>query len=133
VISPGSPWKTQRERPERTNPEYEHFPATRMEAAVNGEAAIPQSDASARDAAPWRGALALPATFVDAGDVSWSDLEPLLAQGMIELRPGEVMEVQSGDPATLMALPGWCAGEGHTLIHAHPGDGHVSFWIGKNA
>jgi TusA-related sulfurtransferase len=75
----------------------------------------------------------LPQSFIDAGDVPWSELEPLLVRLVAEILPGEVLEVQSGDPTTLRALPCWCAGEGHTLIHAQPGNGHISFWIGKNA
>jgi TusA-related sulfurtransferase len=77
-------------------------------------------------------ARSLPTAFIDAGDVPWPDLQPLIARGMAELLRGGVLELQSGDPETIMALPGWCAGEGHTLIHAQPGNGFVSFWIGKN-
>jgi TusA-related sulfurtransferase len=73
----------------------------------------------------------LPQSFVDAGDVPWTELEPLLRKALGELLPGEVLEVQSGDPETIVALPGWCAGEGATLIHTQPGDGRISFWIGK--
>jgi TusA-related sulfurtransferase len=84
--------------------------------------------------AAWESRLCtLPHTFVDAGDVPWLDLRPLLHQALSDLLPCEVLEVQSGDPETLTILPGWCAGEGHTLIHTQPGDGHVSFWIGKTS
>lgn len=72
-----------------------------------------------------------PQVFIDGGDVPWFDLEPRLHHELAGLQSGEMLELQSGDPATIMTLPGWCAGEGYPLLHAQPGDGHVSFWIGR--
>lgn len=72
-----------------------------------------------------------PQAFIDAGDVPWPDLEPVLRRELATLQLDEVLELKSGDPATLMTLPGWCGGEGLTLIHAEPGAGCVSFWIGR--
>ena len=48
-----------------------------------------------------------------------------------ELQSGHILELSSGDPETLMSLPDWCAGEGHALLHQAPGDGTISYWIGK--
>jgi hypothetical protein len=78
-----------------------------------------------------RGLPGVPQAFVDAGDVPWPELEPLLTRQLAALFPGDVLELQSGDPDTLTAVPGWCAGNGFTLIHTQPGDGFVSFWLAK--
>jgi TusA-related sulfurtransferase len=72
-----------------------------------------------------------PQAFVDAGDVPWPELQPLLVRQMAALPAGDVLELQSGDPETLSALPTWCSEEGYTLIHTAPGDGYVSHWLGK--
>jgi TusA-related sulfurtransferase len=70
-----------------------------------------------------------PQAFVDAGDVLWADLEPVLRRELAALQPDEVLELKSGDAATVVTLPGWCAGEGYVLIHIEPDDRIVSFWI----
>lgn len=72
-----------------------------------------------------------PHSFVDAGDVHWRELEGILRRVLGELATGQVLELVSGDAATLAAVPGWCGAEGHTLIHQEPGDGVISFWLGK--
>lgn len=98
---------------------------------MNGDAAIPAQAADV-PATAVRPTAPIPAvSFIDAGDMSWLELAPRLARSLAELLPGEVLELQTGDRDTILTLPGWCAGEGHTLIHTQPRDGVVSFWIGK--
>jgi TusA-related sulfurtransferase len=74
---------------------------------------------------------AVPQAFVDAGDTPWPALEPIVRRTLASLLAGHVLELATGDPETMETLPGWCAGEGHTLINHEPGDGVIYFWIGK--
>ena len=73
-----------------------------------------------------------PRVLIDAGDLAWPQLVVAVRRALAGLAPGEALEVASSDPQTLEILPGWCEDEGHTLIHRQPGDGFISFWIGKN-
>lgn len=72
-----------------------------------------------------------PQAFIDAGDVSWPELEPLLRLRLAGLLPGDVLEVQAGSMPILDVLLVWCDQPGRTLLHREPSDGVIRFWIGK--
>ena len=80
---------------------------------------------------PGQDARVIPQAFVDAGDRAWKDLEPVVRRSLAGLLPGDVLEVATGDEQAIEALPTWCSVQGVALIHLEPGDGIVTFWIGK--
>lgn len=73
----------------------------------------------------------VPRAFVDAGDLPWVQLEPILRRYAVTLAPGEVAELRTGDPLTIEVIDGWCEEHGHVLIHREPGDGVITFWVGR--
>jgi TusA-related sulfurtransferase len=49
-----------------------------------------------------------PAQTLDAPGLACVDLTPLIAATMHGLRPGDVLEVRTDDPAARVGIPAWC-------------------------
>jgi tRNA 2-thiouridine synthesizing protein A len=49
-----------------------------------------------------------PAKTLDAPGLACVDLTPLIAATMRGLRPGDVLEVRTDDPAARLGVPAWC-------------------------
>jgi len=90
------------------------------------DAAGPRSD---ERAAP--GALAEPNAVArfDAGDMGCGDLVLELRARLMDLAPGEVLEVHATDPGAPGDLPAWCRVTRHTLVHSE----HPRYWIQRRA
>jgi len=57
----------------------------------------------------------------DAGDLGCSQLIFQLRSRLIDLAPGEEIEVTAHDPGAPIDVPAWCRTTGHTLVSAeHP-------------
>lgn len=53
---------------------------------------------------------------VDGGPLGCGELLVLLHGKMRDLRPGEILELVTGDPGAHEDLPAWCRMTGHTLL-----------------
>jgi tRNA 2-thiouridine synthesizing protein A len=50
---------------------------------------------------------------------------------LIGMRPGEVLEVVTTDPMSVVDLPVFCAQAGHTIVREEKGDGRFVFVIAR--
>ena len=80
---------------------------------------------------PLVGRQPVPQAFVDAGDRPWPQLEPVIRRALASLVSGDVLELVSGDPSTIMVVADWCTVEGYVLLNCVPGDESVTYWIEK--
>jgi TusA-related sulfurtransferase len=93
-----------------------------------------QSREAARTDAPalwWPDARPIPQAFLDAGDLPWPKLAPVLRRALENLVSGDLLELATGDPETMQIVPVWCDGANFTLIHREAADRSITFWIGK--
>jgi tRNA 2-thiouridine synthesizing protein A len=56
----------------------------------------------------------------DAGEIGCGQLVLLLRRRMLELEPGEQLEVVAHSPGAPADLPAWCRMTGHRLVRADP-------------
>lgn len=77
------------------------------------------------------GALAKPRAVArfDAGDMGCGDLVLELRTRLMDLAPGEVLEVHATDPGAPGDLPAWCRVTRHALVHSEP----PRYWIQRRA
>jgi TusA-related sulfurtransferase len=70
---------------------------------------------------------------VDACGLTCGGLEPLIAQRMRALAPGEVLEIRSDRPEAAEGIRAWVALTGHTLVTVEPDpDSHrTSYFVRK--
>lgn len=52
--------------------------------------------------------MTAPVQVLDAPGLACVDLTPLIAATMRGLRPGDVLEVHTDDPAARVGVPAWC-------------------------
>ena len=79
---------------------------------------------------PWSAAThPVPQAFLDAGDLPWPKLAPVLRRALEDLDPGDLLELATGDTETMQALAVWCDGARYTVVHREPRDGAASFWV----
>jgi len=76
-----------------------------------------------------------PTRTLDAPGLACIDLTPLIASTMRDLRPGDVLEVRTDDPAARVGVPAWCRLTGNPLTDTiadttHPDD-NTAFHITK--
>jgi len=55
---------------------------------------------------------------LDAPGLACIDLTPLIAATMLELQPGQVLEVRTDDPAARVGVPAWCRLTRNPLLQA---------------
>jgi TusA-related sulfurtransferase len=72
---------------------------------------------------------------LDAPGMACIDLTPLIAATMRELRPDDVLEVQTDDPAARVGVPAWCRLTRNPLVRTNqldqPSPNHTTFFIAK--
>jgi TusA-related sulfurtransferase len=79
-----------------------------------------------------------PDRTLDAPGMACANLTPLIAKTMRDLRPGDVLEVHTDDPAARVGVPAWCRLTRNPLVrtradHAHTGQPTIrtTFHIAK--
>jgi TusA-related sulfurtransferase len=76
-----------------------------------------------------------PARRLDAPGLACIDLTPLIASTMRQMRPDDVLEVHTDDPAARVGVPSWCRLTHNPLVssdeHGHPSPNHTTFLIAK--
>jgi tRNA 2-thiouridine synthesizing protein A len=83
----------------------------------------------AREDGERAGAGAFVAALFDAGDMGCGDLVLELRARLMDLAPGEVLEVRATDPGAPGDLPAWCRVTRHTLVRS----AHPRYWIQRRA
>ena len=68
-------------------------------------------------------------SFLDAAGEACGTVTPVIRQAMAALRPGEVLEVLTHDPATRLGVPAWCRLTGHELVETSEDASSTRFWI----
>ena len=66
--------------------------------------------------------MTTPHRTLEAPGLACVDLTPLIATTMRDLRPGEVLEVHTDDPAARVGVPAWCRLTGNRLLHTSAED-----------
>lgn len=114
------------------------WPEERVPAALRLDGASRPAPRCAPDAAgpsadehSASGALAQPSTVArfDAGDMGCGDLVLELRARLMDLAPGDVLEVRATDPGAPGDLPAWCRVTRHALVHSE----HPRYWIQRRA
>ena len=70
--------------------------------------------------------MTAPHHTLDAPGMACIDLTPLVAKTMRDLRPGEVLEVHTDDPAARVGVPAWCRLTGNRLLQTSADHTHTA-------
>jgi TusA-related sulfurtransferase len=75
-----------------------------------------------------------PADTLDASGLTCGRLEPLIAQRMRLLAPGEVLEIRADQPEAKGAIDAWVSLTGHAVVAERQDDApHVRYYVRKKA
>ena len=79
-----------------------------------------------------------PTRRLDAPGLACIDLTPLIASTMREMKPDDILEVHTDDPAARVGVPAWCRLTRNPLVYSdelvhHPSTNHTIFFIAKKA
>jgi tRNA 2-thiouridine synthesizing protein A len=66
-----------------------------------------------------------PHRTLDAPGMACIDLTPLIAKTIRDLRPGEVLEVHTDDPAARAGVPAWCRLTRNRLVQTSADPAHT--------
>jgi len=69
--------------------------------------------------------MATPRHTLDAPGLACIDLTPLIAKAIRDLRPGDLLEVHTDDPAARVGVPAWCRLTGNRLVHTSDDQNHT--------
>jgi len=80
-------------------------------------------------------AVTEPARRLDAPGLACIDLTPLIASTMREMKPTEILEVHTDDPAARVGVPAWCRLTHNPLVYSdeyvNPSPDNTTFFIAK--
>lgn len=72
--------------------------------------------------------------FLDAAGEACGTVTPVIRQALAALRPGEMLEVLTHDPAARAGVPAWCRLTGHELVDSRADDAQrTRFWIRRKS
>jgi len=76
-----------------------------------------------------------PTRRLDAPGLACIDLTPLIASTMREMKPDDILEVRTDDPAARVGVPAWCRLTRNPLVYSNelvsPSTDHTTFLIAK--
>ena len=76
-----------------------------------------------------------PTRRLDAPGLACIDLTPLIASTMREMKPDDILEVRTDDPAARVGVPAWCRLTRNPLVCSDelvsPSNNHTAFFIAK--
>jgi TusA-related sulfurtransferase len=73
-----------------------------------------------------------PADTLDASGLTCGSLEPLIAQRLRTLAPGEVLEIRADQPEARGGIEAWVSLTGHAVVAVQQDDAqHVRYYVRK--